>query len=169
MPDIRIIHAACPDEVEAVRCLFLEYAESLGWDLTGGGHLADEVAALPGTYGPPMGALLLAYVDGAPAGVLGLQPVPESVRIGGVDAECAGELKRLYVRPAFRRHHVGRLLMQRAEAEARERGYKALVLTTSAELFPLAQSLYDSLGYGPTKPYRNDMPWPAIRWMRLDL
>ncbi|HEY3317110.1 MAG TPA: GNAT family N-acetyltransferase [Coriobacteriia bacterium] len=166
---IRTVQAAAPDELDAVRQLFLEYAESLGWDLSQGGRLADEIADLPGPYAPPAGALLLACVDGEPAGALGLQPVPADVRVPGAGAERFGELKRLYVRPEHRRHGVGRALMERAETEARERGYEQLVLTTSAEMMPLAQRLYDFLGYEPTQVYRTDMPWPAIRWLRKEL
>jgi putative acetyltransferase len=75
----------------------------------------------------------------------------------------------LYVRPEHRRAGVARALMLRAEAEGRARGYAALVLTTNAEMMPLAQGLYDSLGYATTVPYRDDMEWPDIRWMRLAL
>lgn len=59
--------------------------------------------------------------------------------------------------------------MLRAETEAIARGYDSLVLTTSAEMMPYAQGLYDSLGYLETVPYRDDMPWPQIRWMRKAL
>jgi putative acetyltransferase len=165
---VRIVEAIEDEQVETVRRLFLEYAQSLGWDLSSG-RFGDEIAALPGPYAPPRGSLLLAYVDDEPAGALGLQPVPREARIPGVGAERFGELKRLFVRPALRRHGVGRALMERSEAEARKRGYHALVLTTSAEMMPLAQGLYDALCYAPTEPYRDDMPWPGIRWLRLDL
>jgi GNAT superfamily N-acetyltransferase len=165
----RIIEASTPAEFEAAGRLFLDYAVSLGWDLSQGGRLADEIAAPPGPYAPPEGSLLLAYVDATPAGVLGLQPVPRDALLLGVGAESAGELKRLYVAPEFRGQGIGRALMLRAEVEARRRGYDSLVLTTSAEMFPLAQGLYDVLGYGPGRPYRNDMPWPQIRWMRKAL
>jgi hypothetical protein len=43
------------------------------------------------------------------------------------------------------------------------------VLTTNAEMFPLAQGLYESLGYVEWQPYRDDMPYPDIRWMMLEL
>jgi hypothetical protein len=43
------------------------------------------------------------------------------------------------------------------------------VLTTSARMMPLAQHLYESMGYAETAPYRDDMPYPEIRWMRLGL
>ena len=59
--------------------------------------------------------------------------------------------------------------MRRAETEALARGYDGLVLTTSAEMMPLAQHFYEALGYAETAPYRDDMPYPNIRWMRKDL
>jgi GNAT superfamily N-acetyltransferase len=165
---VAIVEADTPQSIDAVRMLFTEYACSLGWDLTSG-WISKELAALPGPYAPPAGSLMLARVGDQPAGALGLQLVPESVRFDDVDVSRSGELKRLYVRPEFRRHGVGAALMQRAEAEARARGYCDLLLTTSAEMMPLAQHLYDSLGYLETVPYRNDMPYPTIRWMRKRL
>jgi GNAT superfamily N-acetyltransferase len=112
---------------------------------------------------------MVAYVGGDPAGVLGLQSVPQNARFEHMDVTRSGELKRLFVRPDHRRSGVGRELMLRAEDEARERGYNALLLTTNAETMSLAQPLYDSLGYVETTPYRSDMVWPDIRWMRKDL
>lgn len=161
--------ATSAEDLEDVRTLFLEYAHSLGWDLTQGGRLAEEIENVPGPYRPPSGCLLLARVEDRAAGVLGLQAVPEDARVLGVGAEHFGELKRLYVRPEYRRHGIARALMKRAEDEARARGYRSLVLTTSAEMMPLAQDLYDALGYQTTETYRTDMPWPGIRWLRLDL
>jgi len=167
---LRIVEAASPTELAEASALFLAYAESLGWDLSSGGRFADEIAAPPGPYAPPAGSLLLAFVGERSAGVLGLQPVPEDVRIEGVGAHRSGELKRLFVRDEFRRLGIGRALMQRAETEARLRGYVRLVLTTSEEMFPLAQSVYDVLGYGPTEPYRNDMAnFPGVRWLGKEL
>ena len=164
----RIIQATTAEHVAAARSLFCEYAESLGWDLSDS-RIAHEMELLPGPYSPPRGSLMLAYLGDAPVGALGLQPVPEGCRIDGTGAESAGELKRLFVAPQFRCSGVGRALMLRAEAEARERGYDSLVLTTSAEMMPLAQGLYESLGYSEFEPYRDDMPWPEIRWMRKAL
>lgn len=164
----RILAATTPGQIDAARRLFGEYASSMGWD-DSAGLLADEMAALPGAYAPPRGSLLIAYIGAEPAGVLGLQPVPEGSRVEGTGADLAGELKRLFVRPGSRRHGVGRALMEHAEDEARARGYDSLVLTTVAEMMPLAQVLYASLGYEETAPYRNDMAWPDIRWLRKDL
>ena len=167
-PTTRIIEATTPEQVEAVRRLFRDYASSLGWDLSDS-RIAHEMEQLPGPYAPPRGSLMLALVGDEPAGALGLQPVPEACRIAGVGAERAGELKRLFVLPAFRLHGLGRALMLRAETEALARGYDSLVLTMNAEMMPLAQPLYDSLGYTETAPYRDDMVWPDLLWMRKDL
>jgi putative acetyltransferase len=167
--DLIIVQATSPADLEDVRRLFLDYANSLGWDLTQGGRFADEIGNLPGPYAQPAGTLLLARIGGEAAAVLGLQPVPGDAMVRGVGAEHFGELKRLYVRPQYRRHGIGRALMKRSEDEARARGYCSLVLTTSAEMMPLAQALYDSLGYSTTETYRTDMPYPGIRWLRLDL
>ena len=40
---------------------------------------------------------------------------------------------------------------------------------TSADMMPLAQSLYVSLGYEPMQVYRTDIPWPGIRWLKKEL
>jgi putative acetyltransferase len=165
---VHIVEAGSPAQIDAVRHLFGEYASSLGWDLTAG-WIAEELAGLPGPYAAPAGSLMLALVGDEPAGAVGLQVVPPKTRFGDVDVSGAGELKRLYVRPEYRRHGVGQALMRHAETEARDRGYDALLLTTNAEMFPLAQRLYDELGYVETAPYRNDMPYPGIRWMRKTL
>jgi putative acetyltransferase len=166
---VAIVEASSAEEIDAARQLFREYAESLGWGDTPGTWMTDEIAGLPATYAPPRGSLMLAYVEGRPAGALGLQPVPEDCRVPGTGAESAGELKRMFVRAEFRRHGVGRALLLRAAEEARARGYDSLVLTTSARMMPLAQHLYESMGYAETAPYRDDMPYPEIRWMRLGL
>ncbi len=165
---LTIEEATTAEDVESVRQLFLEYAHSLGWDLSQG-RVADEIRNLPGPYAPPAGALLLAKVGGQAAGALGLEAVPEDARVFGVGAESFGELKRLYVYPQFRGRGVATALVKRSEEEARLRGYRTLVLTTSAEMFPLAQGLYDALGFTTTETYRSDMPYPGIRWLRLDL
>lgn len=167
--DVRILEASSAEEIEDARALFREYVDSLGFGDDASHWLDDEIASLPGPYAPPRGSLLVAYVGADPAGALGLQPVPGNALVAGIGAESFGELKRLFVRPAFRRHGIGRALMERSEAEAAARGYVSLVLTTSAEMFPLAPSLYASLGYVETQPYRDDMPYPHICWMRKDL
>src|SRR5919201_2098828 len=105
--------------VDVVRVLFREYAESLGFSLDFQ-DFERELAALPGAYAPPRGALLLARVDGEPAGCVGLRPLGETT--------C--EMKRLYVRRAYRGRGLGRQLAEAAIAAARERGFQNMRLDT---------------------------------------
>src|SRR5688572_14925425 len=97
----RIARATTSGDVDLARELFLEYAESLGVDFCFQGFEA-ELAGLPGRYAPPGGALLLASVDGEPAGTVAVRD------LGG--GRC--EMKRLYVRPAFRGLGLGRTLAE---------------------------------------------------------
>lgn len=120
----------------------------------------EELAALPGVYQPPGGRLLLALVDGTPAGCIGLRPFEGPV----------GEVKRMWVRPAARRLGIGRALTEKLIAEARAAGYERLILSTVDKLLE-AQRLYASLGFERTEPYYTgpeDMMAHEI-FMRLDL
>ena len=108
-------------QLEEVRVLFLEYARSLGFSLCFQGF-DEELRALPGMYAPPRGGLLLAYGDGAPAGCVGLHEW---------DAQVA-EMKRLYVRPAFRGRGLGRVLTDAALTDARALGYRVRLVRTLA-------------------------------------
>ena len=105
IPPIDILEALEPGQIEAARTLFQEYADQLGIDLRFQGFEA-ELAALPGDYVAPRGALLLALVDGAVAGCCALRPLDD------VDYANAAEMKRLYVRKAFRGFGLGRRLSE---------------------------------------------------------
>ena len=83
--------AKSPDDIEQARELFLEYADSLGFSLCFQGF-DREVASLPGDYAPPNGRLLLSVDSEHVAGCVALRKLDEGV--------C--EMKRLYVRPAYR-------------------------------------------------------------------
>ena len=96
-PAPSIAAASGEGDMATVRELFLEYAAWLDFDLCFQGF-EQEVADLPGKYAPPAGGLWLARVAGAPAGVVGLRPLEQDV----------AELKRLWIRPAFRGHGLGR-------------------------------------------------------------
>jgi GNAT superfamily N-acetyltransferase len=138
---IRIVPARAPEDVPVVRALFLEYAAGLGIDLCFQNFEA-EVAGLPGRYAPPSGRLLLAVGDSGPAGCVGLR---------ALDSDTC-EMKRLFVRPAFRGTGTGRLLVEAIIAEGRAAGYREMRLDTLPSM-AAAIALYESLGFRPVEPY----------------
>ncbi len=153
-PSIRPTHG--PEEIEAVRRLFAEYAAELPVDL-GFQGFTEELATLPGVYRAPRGVLLLAWSDGVPAGCVGVRPL---------DA-ATGELKRLYVRPAYRGRGLARRLATAALAEAQSRGYARILLDTLPTMIE-AQRLYKDLGFREIQPYRPN-PVAGTKYMELAL
>ena len=139
-----IAAARLPDDLAEVRALFEEYAGSLGFDLEFQ-HFRDELAALPADYAEPAGALLLARDAGAVAGCVALRPI---------DVQTC-EMKRLYIRPAWRGRGIGRLLAEAIIAQARQRGYRAMRLDTIPSMTG-AIALYRSLGFADIAPYRHN-------------
>lgn len=137
-----------------VRTLFREYADSLGIDLSFQGF-EEELAALPGDYGSPLGRLLVGVKDGEAVACVGLRPYGER--------DC--ELKRLYVRPAGRGAGLGRLLTLAAIDAARELGYERMLLDTLPSM-AAARALYHSLGFEEVEPYRYN-PVPGTSFMAL--
>ena len=140
-----------------IRAMFQEYADSLGFDL-GFQNFTKELADLPGKYGPPLGCMVLARVDGQPAGCVALRPLSDDV--------C--EMKRLYVRPAYRGLGLGRALAERIVQEARDLGYKRMRLDTVRSRMGSAVSLYESLGFRPIPPYC-DNPFPDAMFLETNL
>lgn len=151
-----IEHAAGPEDVEAVRGLFLEYQESLGIDLCFQGF-DREVAELPGDYTRPAGCLLVARDDGAAVACVGLRRLDA--------ATC--EMKRLYVRPSHRGLGLGRALAEAVISEARLVGYVRMRLDTLPSMSEAAV-LYERLGFRDIEPYAEN-PVPGARFLQLDL
>jgi ribosomal protein S18 acetylase RimI-like enzyme len=139
-----------------VREIFMEYAGSLSVDLCFQGFDL-ELQELPGEYAPPRGALLLAFVNHQVAGCCALRPLDSA------DTPNASEMKRLYVRPAFRGLGLGRLL---AEA-ARRHGYSSIFLDTLDEM-ETARALYEDLGFEEIPPYYHN-PLPGAHYLRVML
>ena len=151
------LRTATSDDIPAVRSLFLEYAESLGFSLCFQSFDL-EIAELPGKYAPPAGSLLIGLVDGAIAGCVALRPLSAEV--------C--EMKRLYVRPAFRRSGLGRELAVAIIAQARELGYRSIRLDTVPDRMASAVHLYKSLGFEEIPAYY-DNPIPGALYLELRL
>lgn len=141
MIDIR--PAITADDIDVVRTLFLEYAQSLGLDL-GFQDFEKELATLPGAYGPPGGRLFIAWDgDGRAVGCVALRPHAEN---------NACEMKRLYVRREGRGAGLGRMLAEFICEEARKAGYSRIYLDTMPTM-TAAIALYRSLGFEPVEPY----------------
>lgn len=146
--------------MEAARQLFQEYAVSLDVDLSFQ-KLDQELNALPGEYAPPRGALFLAYVDGTPAGCCALRPLDT------VDYPNAAEMKRLYVRKAFRGFGLGRHLAEATLEAARLADYACVLLDTLDDM-EAARTLYAELGFVDIAPYYHN-PIAGAHYLKADI
>ncbi len=146
-----------------IRALFREYTDMLvAGDPKFGEYLElqdydEELRHLEGKYGPPRGALILALEDGEAAGCIALKEM---------DAERC-ELKRLYVRPAFRGNGLGRTLTDMIIVRARAAGYREMLLDTLPFL-QSAQRIYRAAGFREIEKY-NDSPMDGATYMKLGL
>jgi GNAT superfamily N-acetyltransferase len=159
-PPIELRRAETAAELAQAAAIFREYAASLAIDLCFQNFDA-ELAALPGDYAAPTGYLLRAFVDGEAAGCGALRPLAE------VDYANACEMKRLYVRPGFRRFGLGRLMAQALLDEARRAGYSAMLLDTLDEM-EAARELYATLGFEEIPPYYFN-PIAGAHYLKADL
>lgn len=144
-PCVAVDTATTAQDMANAAQLFREYANSLGIDLAFQ-HFEHELATLPGDYAAPRGCLLLAYVDGQLAGCCALRP------LDNVDTPNAAEMKRLYVRKAFRGFGLGRQLAESTLDAARQMGYACVLLDTLDDM-EAARNLYTDLGFESTDPY----------------
>ena len=167
--DLAITPARGDEDLAAVARLFREYQISIGTDLCFQGF-EEELKTLPGHYAPPRGEILMARAGRAAAGVVALRPLPN---YGGARLTCGGsgldgaangtcEMKRLYVRPAFRAAKLGRRLAERVIAEAQRLGYRRLVLDTLKDM-TAAQALYRVLGFEEIEAYYEN-PLEGVRY-----
>src|SRR4051812_279978 len=152
-----IIQVQTVTEIGAVRDLFVEYAQSLGFSLCFQGF-DHELSHLPGDYAPPRGRLLLALVDGQPAGCAGLHPLTGDI--------C--EIKRLYVKPEFRGQQLGKRLAEEIIAAAKKIGYNRMRLDTVEDRMKTAVKMYCEMGFVEIEPYREN-PMPSTLYLELNL
>ncbi len=143
-------------EGAAIRALIDEYVAWLEFDLCFQ-NFDEEMRNIATVYGPPRGAFLVAEVKGELAGCVGL-------RARG-DAE--GEMKRLYVRPAYQGHGLGRALVAGIIDSARELGFERVVLDAAPKTL-VAQELYQAVGFREVAPYYGS-PIAGTRYFALEL
>jgi putative acetyltransferase len=149
-PHITINKARSAEDIAAVKTMFLAYARSLNFDLSFQ-DFDQEMATFPGNYGEPEGALILARVDGVPAGAVGLRLQKRDADIGVI---C--EMKRLYVGDDFRGLGLGRKLAEAIVCQGANIGYAAMRLDTVAAMTQ-AIGLYRSMGFQEIDPYYNSI------------
>jgi ribosomal protein S18 acetylase RimI-like enzyme len=159
-PSICIESALSPSQLADIRALFVDYQAYLGIDLCFQGF-QDELDHLPGQYVAPAGGLLLATVDGAAAGCCAFRPLVTS------DHPNACEMKRLFVRPAFRGFGLGRLLVDAILTQARLSAYSNMLLDTLSDM-EAARALYQEVGFVEVAPYYHN-PLPGAHYLKVAL
>lgn len=148
--------ADLPHDLPSIRMLFEEYASALNISLCFQ-NFAEELATLPGRYAPPAGNIWLAEIEGAVAGCVAMRPI---------SADRA-EMKRLYVRPAYRGLGLGEKLAQTVLAAAKEKGYRELCLDT-LPVMEKAIGLYRAMGFREIEPYYHN-PVPGALFFSASL
>ena len=152
---LRVNFAQGQSDFDIARILFLEYSETLGFSLCFQGF-DKELENLPGKYGTPRGCILLAWDELDCVGCVGLRPLSDTV----------SEMKRLYVKPAYRGNGLGKLLAEMILKFARESNYSKIMLDTLSSM-ESAQRLYRSIGFSETTPYYNN-PHPDVVFYEFD-
>jgi len=141
------------EELNIIRDLFREYEKELNENICFQ-SFEEELKNPLKKYGPPSGDLILAYWDDEVAGCIALMKMKES---------GACEMKRLYVKPSFRKNKIGRLLIEDLLNSAKERDYKIMRLDTFLKLQP-AVHLYQQFGFKNISAYYNN-PLPGVVYM----
>lgn len=154
---LQFIQAESPAQIEEARRLFIEYSEWLGLNLCFQ-NFEQELTELPGSYAPASGRLFLAVFDEKIAGCIGLRKIGERT--------C--EMKRLYVRPEFRGHGIGKMMASKLIEEARLIGYERMWLDTLPAQMNEAIKMYRALGFHEIEPYYHN-PLAGALFMELIL
>ena len=161
MAAIVIREALGPEDWNSVQRLMQEYADHLANNPSGAANIClvgygEELERLPEGYD----VLLLALVDGEPAGCVAVRTLQREER--------ACEIKRLWVKGEFRGLRLGRRLAEEAIGWARRMGFAAMYLDTVPAAMPEANRLYEALGFVRVKRY-NDNPVADVVFFRREL
>jgi GNAT superfamily N-acetyltransferase len=164
---LRIYQLETDTDRACVRDLFWEYLqwanarvnEEYGIRFDIESMLDDDMLTLD-KFLPPHGRLLLSEVEGQVVGLACMKRIREGI----------GEIKRMYVQPAFRRRGIGRALVEALIAEARGIGYPRMRLD-STRFMKAAHSLYRSVGFQEIEPYPESEIPEAFRqhWIFMEL
>ena len=144
------------EALDAAIQLFKDYAAELNADLCFQSFDAELTDPLK-KYGPPNGALFLAYYNQLPVGCIALQPL--------LNGSC--EMKRLYVQPNYRKHKIAEALVQQLLTTAKSLGYNTMKLDTLNRLQP-AINLYKKFGFTETTAYYAN-PLSEVVYMEKEL
>ena len=158
--EIRLTAPESMDEWIAAADILREYRATLTVDISFS-PFEQEVADPQAAFGAPGCQLLLAWVDGALAGCGAVVDLPQAPEPN------ACEMRRLYVRPVFRRFGLGRALAEALMVAALERGYAMIYLDTLSDM-EAARGLYVSLGFESTEPYYYN-PLPGAHYYKASL
>ena len=161
MAEILVREAAGAEDVAAVRRLMQAYGEYLVDHPGGAANIClegygRELEGLPGGYA----VLLLAFVDGEPAGCVALRSLKRE--------ESACEMKRLWVEGGFRGLRLGRRLVEDAIGWAERMGFKAMYLDTVPAAMPEANKLYEAMGFVRVERY-NENPVADLAFFRREI
>lgn len=159
-PIVSITTAVSDEDLQQLRGLFTDYANTLHIDLCFQ-NFEVELSTLPGDYASPRGGLLIARVNGLPAGCCALRA------LDGVDYANACEMKRLFVRPGFRGLGLGRKLVESTLEMARLAAYDCILLDTLDDM-EAARALYEELGFAEVPPYYYN-PIAGAHYLKADL
>jgi GNAT superfamily N-acetyltransferase len=154
---IEIIPAETSAQIQTARILFREYESWFGLKLCFQ-DFDGEVAMLPGKYGAPDGRLFLALAKGEPAGCGAFRKLGDGI--------C--EMKRLFVREAFRGQKIGIRLIETLIEEAKKTGYEKMRLDTYPPKMSKAVALYESFGFRVIPAYYHN-PYGETLYMELNL
>ena len=149
-------------ELDIIRQLFRDYEKELDENLCFQSFEAELKEPLK-KYGPLSGDLLLAYWENEP----GNFQVAGCIALTKMNEEGACEMKRLYVKPGFRKNKIGKILVDELLHSAKEKGYATMRLDTLTKLQP-AISLYENYGFRNISAYYHN-PLPGVVYMEKEL